>query len=275
MKAPKPCGSPISLRRRQYWVRQFAAYRHAVDMAAIDAWLTQFDGPHRDLGARVLDGVEFFDAQRVGAFFRNGLNALPGWHCNLAQRQGKWRFCSWGTSPGESGDSMLHSFRLANGLSHRSHNGLFIYPSGILTAGLGADDSLVFVDDFIGTGQQVCDAWDEFFAELTAGIGNVYLLVAVACQKGRLRVSSDTEVQVVPGQELLEDENLFGPRCVHFSSQEKDTLLAYSKRADKRAPKGYGEMGLLVVFQHRCPNNSIALLHARSNRWAPLFPRFD
>jgi hypothetical protein len=244
-------------------------------MASVGAWLDQFENGDKDVAARVLDVVDFVSLERTAAFYKVGLKSLQGWHADPAQRQGRWRFCPWSTSAGESGDSMLHNFRVANGLAKRPQNDLFIYPSGILQAGLGADDSLVFVNDFIGTGSEVCEAWNEIFAELTVGVGNVYLLVAVACRHGRVRVSTDTDVQVVSGQELADGDNLFDTACTHFSADEKATVLEYASLADKRRPKGFGELGLVVVFQHRCPNNSIAILHAESKKWTPLFPRHD
>lgn len=275
MRAPNPSGTPITLERRQLWIRQFAAYRHTVDMASVSDWLDQFKSDHRDVAARVLDAVDFVSLERVSAFYRTGLKSLQGWHADPTQRQGRWRFCPWSTSAGESGDSMLHNFRVANGLATRPNNELFIHPSDILKAGLGADDSLVFVNDFIGTGTEVCDAWNEMFAELTAGIGSVYLLVALTHREGRARVCADTDVQVVFGQELTDADNLFDPACAHFSAAEKAAILKYACLADKKRPKGFGDLGLVVVFQHRCPNNSIAILHAQSRKWTPLFPRHD
>ena len=170
---------------------------------------------------------------------------------------------------------MLHSFRIANRLSGPAHRELFISPADIVRSRLGPGDSLVFVNDFVGTGTEVCDAWQAHFAELTAGIGNVYLLVSMSCRAGRKRVGEETLIQLVCGQELSESDNLFAKACKHFNDGDKATLLDYAARADKRRPKGYGDCGLLVVFQHRCPNNSVAFLHAESNKWDPLFPRHD
>jgi hypothetical protein len=35
---------------------------------------------------------------------------------------------------------------------------------------------------------------------------------------------------------------------------------------------GYGSVGSLIVFAHGLPNNAPALLHKKTNSWAPLFP---
>lgn len=273
MKPPKEAGVPITLRRKRDWVGAFGAYRHPVNINTIDGWLEQFSEEHRDIAARVLDSIDFVDSQRIASFFRATLASMEGWSPNPAQRRGKWRFCPWSTSAGDSAGRMLHEFRLANGLAHRPYDELFINPSDIVRARLGAEDTLVFVNDFIGTGTEVCEAWHAYFAELAAEIGRVYLLVSVACESGRERVARETSIQVAFGQELGATDNVFGDQCRHFTKDEKEALLNYSIKADKKMPKGFGDMGLVLVFQHRCPNNSMALLHASSNRWEPLFPR--
>jgi hypothetical protein len=178
-------------------------------------------------------------------------------------------------SSGESGDTMLHQFRLANSLDGKKHNDLFIHRSEIVLQKLGREDTLVFLDDFVGTGNQACDSWNESFAELTAGVGRVYLIVVAAVQSARKRIADQTELALLACHELDERDNLFSDRCVHFSSSEKDVVLAYNEAADKKQPKGYGDCGLVVVFQHRCPNNSIPILHANHTKWTGLFPRHD
>jgi hypothetical protein len=273
MRPPKAAGTPINLKRRRDWINRFGAYRHPVNVNTIDSWLQQFSEEHRDVAARVLDAIDFVDSQRIASFFRTTLAAMDGWSLNPAQRQGKWRFCPWSTTSGDSAGRMLHDFRLANNLAHRTYDELFINPSDIVRARLGRDDTLVFVNDFIGTGTEVCDAWHDYFAELAAEIGRVYLLVSIASEMGRERVTKETSIQVASGQELCAADNVFAEQCEHFTKDEKEALLSYSKKADKKLPKGFGEMGLVLVFQHRCPNNSMALLHAASNKWEPLFPR--
>lgn len=273
MRRPKKAGTPITLKRRSDWVGAFGAYRHPVNVNTIDMWLQQFAEEHRDIAARVLDAIDFVDSQRIANFFRTSLGAMEGWSLNPAQRQGKWRFSPWSTTAGDSAGRMLHEFRLANNLAYRPYDELFINPSDIVRARLGGDDTLVFVNDFIGTGTEVCEAWHAYFGELAAEIGRVYLLVSIASESGRERVTNETSIQVASGQELRAGDNVFADQCQHFTNEEKEALLSYSMKADKKLPKGFGDMGLVLVFQHRCPNNSVALLHATSKKWDPLFPR--
>lgn len=273
MKAPRPPGTPVDAQRRRQWVGNFATYRHQVSEQSIDDWLQQFRGEHRDVAARLLDVVDFYSADRISAAFRAAIAGLPGWHRNAEQRDGKWRFAGLARSAGESADAMMHRFRVANGLDAKAFNELFIHPSQILLEGLGPDDTLVLIDDFVGTGDSVCSAWKESFSELVVGVGRVYLVVVAALTDGRARVADETSMTCVPGHELAAADNFFGPQCGAFSDDEKRTMLRYCERANRKTPRGYKDCGLVVTFQHRCPNNSLPILHVENHRWSSLFPR--
>jgi hypothetical protein len=197
VKTPRPENSPIDTNRFKVWLRDFTAYRHPVTRASVENWLEQFE-VHRDVAARVLDAVEFYGADRIAAAFRKALKSLSGWDLNPGKRQGRWRFAAYSGSAGESGDSMLHQFRLANGLDAKRHNELFIQRSEIVLQRLGPEDTLVFLDDFVGTGDQVCDAWAETFAVLTAGVGRVYLIVVAAPREARKRINVKGSMRRAP-----------------------------------------------------------------------------
>ena len=65
---------------------------------------------------------------------------------------------------------MLHHFRVANRLDARSLHELFVSRSDLFRQPslpdddpqkLGEDDVVVLLDDFSGTGTQVCNAWND------------------------------------------------------------------------------------------------------------------
>ncbi len=275
MKTPMDRNAPIDLRRVRQWANEFAGYRHSVSEDRIRDWIDQFDEQHHDLAARVLDCVDFFSHDQIAAAFRAVLNGLDGWHRDTIRRQGRWRFIAYSASAGESGDSMLHKFRHANNLAGTQYNELFIHRSDILRERLGREDTVVLIDDFVGTGDQACDSWYEQFGELLAEVGRVYLVVVAACGKAVERVADEAGLEIVPHFELAEADNVFAGKCRAFNPAEKSTLLSYCQRADTANPRGKGECGLLVVFAHTCPNNSIPVLHASNRGWEGLFRRYN
>lgn len=279
MKCPLDPGTAIDAKRYKGWISRFGSYRATISSTIIESWLHQFSSvADQDLAARVLDAVEYYGQSQIHAAYRQALAALNGWHPSAAKRKGRWRFAAMSGSAGESGDSMLHNFRLANNLDGKAFNELFISRSDLLRESPTADDTVVLVDDFSGTGTQVCEAWIDpalSFGELLAGVGKVYLIVVAASKAARKRISDETEICLMPAHELSERDNVFSDQCKHFTKAEQTTLLYYGKIADQKHPKGFGDCGFVVVFQHRTPNDSIPILHADHRKWTALFPRHD
>lgn len=285
MKAPSPRGTSIDVRRYRRWTQRFGSYRDPITNVTIESWLDQFENGDKDLAARILDSVEFYGQAQTYAAYRQALQALEGWNPNPQQRQGRWCFAAMSGSAGESGDAMLYQFRLANGLDARRYNDIFVNRSELFRRTmlpendpkrLGSDAIVVLLDDFSGTGTQVCDAWNDpqtSFGALLAGVGKVYLIVVAASRAARTKITEETSLTLVPAHYLDDRDNVFSTSCQHFNSGERTRLLHYGRKADNKNPKGFGECGLLVVFQHRAPNNTVPILHVDNNSWAGLFPR--
>jgi hypothetical protein len=272
MRQPKPRGAPVDGRRMRSWLGDFTGYRITVTEARIDRWLEQFARRDRDLAARLLDCVEFFTHEQMCTLMAQILSTLPGWNREQALRKGKWRFVAYSGSAGESGDTMLQLFRRANDLTSKKMHELFIYRSELPLENLGPEDTVVFIDDFSGTGQQVCDAWP-MIQELLPGGPRIFLVLVACTATARARIQSQTDLVPASFNVLNDGDNVFAEQCRHFTSAEKSSILRYCERADRRRPKGWGECGLLLVFAHTCPNNSIPILHATTNSWEGIFRR--
>jgi hypothetical protein len=243
-----------------------------VGEAELDAWLGRFDEQDRDLAARVLDAVEFVTNHEMEDAFRTVLQGLPGWSREAGERLGRWRFVAFG-APGGSGDRMLNLFRVANDLDWPQFSEMFIHKSELLLQGLGPDDTVVFLDDFAGTGDQVCTAWEANLGELLPTDPHAYLVLVGARDDALARISRETRLEPRARYVFDDGDNVFADACPHFEAGDRATLLTYCQRADKKQPRGYGNCGLLVVLAHRCPNNSLPILHARNRRFVGAFPR--
>lgn len=275
MKKPGNRNTPIDLKRYRRWTAEFNGYRHSVSEERIRQWLEQFSDGDRDIAARLLDGVDFVNNEQIRTAFRTILDGLPGWRSTKSQRQGEWRFVPYSSSTGESGDSMLHVFRQANNLASSRFNELFIHRSDLLREKLGAEDTVVLVDDMVGTGGQVCRAWDEVFGELLAEVGQIYLIVIAACDQAIQRIADETNIELRPDRQLHDGDNFFHAKCKYFKKAEREKILTYCQRIDKANPRGFGDCGLVVVFGHGIPNNSLPILGKTKKNWEPLFRRYD
>jgi hypothetical protein len=287
VKAPLPRGSAIDAKRYKRWIDRFGSYRAGIINVTIESWLNQFETGDKDLAARVLDAIEFYGQSQIHAAFRQALASFPDWNEDETKRKGRWRFAAMSGSAGESGDAMLYHFRIANGLDSKKFKNLFVSRSDLFRQPmlkaddpnkLGPDDVVVLLDDFSGSGKQVCDAWNDpetSFGALLAGVGKVYLILVAAGHGAREKISKETPISVVPAHSLHESDNVFSTSCKHFSNSERAKLLKYGAKADNKNPQGFGKCGMLVVFQHRAPNNTLPILHMDHERWMGLFPRHD
>lgn len=273
MRAPKATGTPIDNRRRNTWRGRFEGYRYGVSDARLSEWIEQFAANDRDIAAKVLDVVEFIPAEDIDAAFRSLLNRLPGWHRFKTRRTGKFAFVAFSRTTGESGNSMVHRFRLANNLNNRFFAPLFIERSELLRQGFGRNDTVVFLDDFVGSGKQAVDAWQTMFQELTATVGNVYLLSVAAFAHGMERIKNETRLELLSHRNLSNRDSVLHDECARFTAPEKARILHYCRLASPTTPWGFGDCGLVIVLAHQCPNNSLAILHESSQHWDPLFPR--
>ena len=274
MRQPQPIGSVIDHARKTRWHDRFLYYRYPPTQGDIEAWIKQFKEEHHDTAARLLDSVEVIKRQQIDDAFRSLMDTLPEWHRFKTRRSGRWRFVPYSMSAGESGDVMISFLRQALGMRHKQYNELFIQPQNIPRERLTSDDTLVLVDDFAGTGDQACKSWDSFFKELVGDVGTVYLMVVAASKRAQDEIGARTDLQLMAHYNLVNSDNIFSDHCLHFSADEKKTLLGYCNQHFPAAPKGYGDCGLVFVLQHDCPNNTIPILHGHNkNKWHPLFPR--
>ena len=179
-------------------------------------------------------------------------------------------------SAGESGDIMIERFRHANNLKAGKYSGLFRYRSELVALRPGPGDTVVFVDDFSGTGAQACRAWRETFQELLPFRPRVLLVLLAMSSAAGDRIAAETGMEGRAHIELGSDANIFSRDCTQFSDEDKASLLRYGRRADPENPRGWDDSGFVIVFPHTTPNNSIPLLHRRRvGCWEGLFPRYD
>lgn len=269
MKHPAARGTPISPARIKAWLKEFKFYRTAPDEEAIEAWLSLFANDHRDLAARILDCVHVVSDQKILSGYRNALKQLKGWDPDAKKRKGHWVFVGFGYS-GESGQAMLRSFREANDMEQAKYNDLFCGARDLPSRKLTAEDHVVFVDDFSGSGRQVCSAWPTL-QELIASEATCHLILTAATENALSEIKEKTKLSALASIKLEDGDNVF--KSQYFNPSERNLIEKYGKRAWAAWPRGFRDCGLVFVLSHKTPNNSIPVLHAYHDRWRGLFPR--
>ena len=155
----------------------------------------------------------------------------------------------------------------------------------------GRQCGVIFVDDFVGTGESCRNGLERFGDMVAERIGErgEKLIVGVAAVAGfedglEAAVSGiQLECNVVAGSTLRREHRAFDPGADIFESEgdrvEAERLCAaIGGRLEPRQPLGFGGCQALVSFAHRCPNNTLPVFYKsgveyNGQEWYPLFPR--
>lgn len=154
--------------------------------------------------------------------------------------------------------------------------------------------TLIFVDDFLGTGDSLSKGLVDFFDRHLVCLRRrnlrVFCVVIAATSDGeqsvrttlkRLTAKESFECDLRVCENIATFHFAFSTSGVIWSDQnESDLALSLCRnigaRVQRAAPLGYGDNALLVVFPDTCPNNSLPILHSGEDKeggWQPLFPR--
>jgi uncharacterized protein len=148
---------------------------------------------------------------------------------------------------------------------------------------------VVFLDDFVGTGNQAT----ENLEWVNTNLGNlvkerkikIVFIAVVAVKEGWNFLNeqvSEMDIDVETHYcELLDDSSkYFTEKSTIFTNPNdrefaKDIAKRYGKLLVKNSPLGYGGLGVGVVFENRCPNDSLPILWSESTspKWRALFKR--
>ncbi|WP_295707516.1 hypothetical protein [uncultured Brevundimonas sp.] len=262
---------PASEEQLAAWEDRFRPYRRHPSRDCLISWLKQFDEKHQTIAHRVLDSVILLSEDDIMQGYKGTLDSLPGWSKKSDERVGRWFFVGMGDA-GESGQAMLRLFREANGLTADRWQNLYVMPRELPALALKAADSIVFVDDFAGSGKQMVNYWP-IIEELVASEAHCYLALSATTSRAEAEIRAKTEFDVRAPVILQEEDNLFSHACDKFTVEEKLVLEEYGKRASKSQPRGFGDCGLAIVLSHKTPNNSVPILHANHANWISPFPR--
>lgn len=145
---------------------------------------------------------------------------------------------------------------------------------------------IIYVDDFIGSGQRIIDFWQDDVSKsvkswVSGGYCQVWLVCYTAHAQGVERI-----VKKLNAFEEATIRTTIGPlgkSSIIQSERLKELVVKYGARTSKpNVSLGYGANCTPIIFQHGCPNNAPAILwvngkpNKRTNsisedRWDALF----
>lgn len=239
-----------------------------VTKGKIQTWLRQFDEPHQVVALKLLQHIRFYDTARIHSACRTLCDIVK---IECGETLDKVIFMGLG-SAGKSGATMLHRFRRANSMHTRKYETKFMYSSQITSIPANFDGTLVFLDDFIGSGTQATASLFDIIS-IAPPKSKIVFLVIAGYSSAIDEINEEIDCNIFTVDLLDDNEKLFSDTNTIFTEEEKSILKDYCELTGSRYPYGYHDIGSLVVFNDSVPNNTPSILIHDGNTWTPLFPR--
>ncbi|MDR2719561.1 MAG: DNA integrity scanning protein DisA nucleotide-binding domain protein [Nitrososphaerota archaeon] len=237
-------------------------------------WLNQFATEDRAIIRKLLPHYQFFTSDRVFELLGILYNMLKNdYHIDEATTL----FVPIGYTA-KSGNAITYFFRRQNNLKEDN----FISLNDIKKNQLSWVKHIVFIDDFIGSGEYLEKLYTDFVDKLDVGDKNRITFISacvVGYEQGIEKVSSSTNIKICVAhkipyslQPLHKDSKIFDEKEKEMAKQ---VLLKYNQPLKPNKPLGHGDVQGLVSFFFATPNNTLPIFWSSNDNWHPLFPRGD
>lgn len=255
----------------------------------VRAWLNQFGGyANQRLMFRLLETLRFYRTDNVRERMREAFGIVQRGLVRKFEEGRRKRadiLVSYLDSIGKSGAYYAKVFADENSIYADN-----VVEQTRIEKAIGDNEELqglVFVDDFIGTGETATSCLTnlvrEHGKELARRNIRVFFVAICGFQVALSRVErahsgGPLDLRLHVCDLLDESARCFGERSIAFADaaereRAKDLAFQIGLRLVKTAPLGYGDSEALVVFENSCPNNTLPVLWAEAKDWLPLFKR--
>ncbi|WP_339731028.1 hypothetical protein [uncultured Gimesia sp.] len=273
-----------------------------------DGWLANFELSDKKMALQLLNSFMYFSDDLLDRMFVSAVQGLSRIvttsHKSLSDRRVEWwQFLedSIFTFPtGENpfaGDSGHLFVRRARDLLQLDEEKILDPKNALAELCNGATKNIIFVDDFVGTGQQFFKTWNRLYSVGSRSISfenlsSTYSFRAFYCPifctkyaiENQLNQLKD-KVTFAPSHWLTQEHNLFSDDSIWWPNSMKsdayDFVRNYSMQIglpdtggyDTRDWQAFHKLGLAISFRHCCPDATIPLFDTTEGGWCPLWKR--
>lgn len=269
------------------------------------AWLENFTEKERPHALALLNAFLYFNEPMVDAMFRACVSSL-GARITAGEEKFPAAKRTWdeflddlyithveGESPNPADSGYIFARKARQVLGLREEN--IIHPrEAIQRITENPRKSLLFVDDFVGSGNQIRDTWYRNYAPQSAplacfaalaqeGKGRFFYTPLVCTEKGLQNAARQCLGLNIHPAHLIDDRyNLLNPRCIFWPQALRPTAVAVLLEASKRAGivrdykygwQGFHGLGLGLAFWHSVPDATLPIFFWETPNWKPLVRR--
>lgn len=273
-----------------------------------ESWLGNFDDEDRHVAVQLLNAFVFYSDDLLDRSFVSAVQGLSRlvttFPSSLKSRRNDW-FCflqdtvftfPTGEIPFQGDSGRLFVRRVRDLLGVEEERGLS--PESALQAlDAGEATSVIFVDDFAGTGQQFRKTWKRDYSgtsfhqlwhsrSFEGGKPFRAFYCPVFCTEYAMNNelgALSAEVTLSPANWLNDRHSLLHEKSVwwpeHLRTAGNDLIRKYSTRLSlpdtagkvERDWQGFHCLGLALAFRHSLPDATIPLFDTTVNGWRPLW----
>lgn len=272
--------------------------RGKVDSKRFHDWILQFEEDERLFACKLLDRLKSYTADEVRDTWQAIFKKLP-------EEAKSNRVAYIGLGHGaKSGHHLVYPFRQAiteteEYISYQNNGKINqIFPASIADFdkyGWIRPDTIVFIDDFIGTGGQACEFLGWYLTNYQwLKKTNIYFCVLAGFKGAIDEIEKKLEHQfktfkIIPGLELDKKDIAFSPLNSLWSSDDEcnkaeqwaknlgEKLVPHKQPYDKvRDALGWYNCQALVTFPHNIPSDTLTIFWGDGIKdWMPLIDRHD
>jgi len=135
------------------------------------------------------------------------------------------------------------------------------------------EGALIYVDDFVGTGNQFCKARD-FAVKSVVGTFSEFLLVPSICEEGIYQLA-ERGIEAYAGHVHAKAERPLHDNSNLLGKDAKQRMRVICKGISPKMSLGYKELATMVILYRNAPNSVPAVLRGNQNQapFAGIFPR--
>lgn len=260
--------------------RRFPGYRpKPLSLLSARRWIRQFERRNRKLARKLLDNVVYMSepksrdilVEQNAALMRRLSNAgLPPENLIYVQVH----------DAGSSSPVLLNLLRDAAGLQRlgckfvdsRDLMGLADAMDEIGRSAIG-QGAIIYVDDFVGSGVQFCEARDLAAAYVDVSVFSEFIIAPCICEEAYAELNA-RGIEAFTGHKHLQSQRPLHRNSTLFTDSEKRTLLDVSGRISSHT-LGFMGMGVMVVTWLNAPDNVPVILRGSQDQvpYMGIFPR--
>lgn len=266
-------------------------------------WLGNFHGEEMEYAIHLLQSFLYYSEEVTNALLKSAFQSLSKTVCgdstSYLAMVGTWeKFVDTaiftyvtGESPRPTDSGYAFARKARQVLAIEDER--IVDPDTAMQRVLQRRAPVVFVDDFVGSGDQLIHTWHRevtlspgykqtFQAIAALGFAEFYYIPIVATQYGLNEIAdSCTGIKVLPAHTFAPEYSALHPNSVmwpeHLRAGAHDFLRNVSERAcipdtdgNEDDWRGFHKLGLAVAFHHSVPDATLPLFTWNLNGWKPL-----